>query len=91
MAEELLDRALYALEMSWHPSFNPAAAACRLDYELDENKALFTALFRHTQVLSRGWAGMGWDCSRGRSAEDMHPSASQQHAYSVTMVTWQVM
>ncbi|KAG2488363.1 hypothetical protein HYH03_013053 [Edaphochlamys debaryana] len=52
-AEEMLDRALWALEAAWHPSFSPAAAACRLDFGVEENKALFGALFRHVQALSR--------------------------------------
>lgn len=49
-AEEMLARALYALECAWHPAFSPAAAACRLDYEDEANRPLFTALFRHLQV-----------------------------------------
>ncbi|GIM07875.1 hypothetical protein Vretimale_11930 [Volvox reticuliferus] len=52
-AEEMLDRALWALESAWHPSFQPATATCRLDYAVDENRALFGALFRHVQALSR--------------------------------------
>jgi hypothetical protein len=43
-------RALYALEAAWCPGFDPAAAACRLDIEVAENRALFVALFRHAQV-----------------------------------------
>ncbi|KAG1672378.1 hypothetical protein FOA52_010996 [Chlamydomonas sp. UWO 241] len=52
-AEDCLARALYCMEMAWHPSFDIASANCRLDFEVDENRALFTALFRHTQGLSR--------------------------------------
>ncbi|GLC35077.1 hypothetical protein PLESTM_000276900 [Pleodorina starrii] len=52
-AEEMLDRALWMLESAWHPSFQPATATCRLDYGAEENRALFGALFRHVQALSR--------------------------------------
>ncbi|KXZ51917.1 hypothetical protein GPECTOR_11g44 [Gonium pectorale] len=52
-AEEMLDRALWALEAAWHPSFQPATATCRLDYGVEENRPLFGALFRHVQALSR--------------------------------------
>lgn len=49
-AEEVLNRALYALEMAWHPRFDPGRGACRLASERHENRALFVALFRHAQV-----------------------------------------
>ncbi|GIL60027.1 hypothetical protein Vafri_14657 [Volvox africanus] len=52
-AEEMLDRALWMLESAWHPAFQPAIAVCRLDYAAEENRALFGALFRHVQALSR--------------------------------------
>ncbi|MEW5297992.1 MAG: hypothetical protein WDW36_001159 [Sanguina aurantia] len=52
-AEEVLSRALYALEMAWHPSFSIGTAACRLEYEVEENRPLFVALFRHILALSR--------------------------------------
>jgi hypothetical protein len=44
-AEEMLERALYALEMAWHPSFSPAAASMHVPYE-EANAPLFTCLFR---------------------------------------------
>mmetsp|Transcript_19161 Transcript_19161/g.41385 ORF Transcript_19161/g.41385 Transcript_19161/m.41385 type:complete len:710 (+) Transcript_19161:50-2179(+) len=52
-AEEVLARALYSLEMGWHLHFNIGSGSCRLDYEVEENRALFVALFRHIQALSR--------------------------------------
>lgn len=52
-AQEVLNRALYALEAAWHPSFDLRNGTARLSYELPENRALFTALFRHLQGLSR--------------------------------------
>ncbi|EFN53652.1 hypothetical protein CHLNCDRAFT_136380 [Chlorella variabilis] len=51
-AEEMLERALYALEMAWHPSFSPAAASMHVPYE-EPNAPLFTCLFRYMQGLSR--------------------------------------
>uniref|UniRef100_A0A7S3QSV4 Transcription factor 25 n=1 Tax=Dunaliella tertiolecta TaxID=3047 RepID=A0A7S3QSV4_DUNTE len=52
-AEETLLRALYALEMAWHPAFDIRTANCRLDFQVPENRALFVTLFRHVQALSR--------------------------------------
>ncbi|KAI3425283.1 hypothetical protein D9Q98_009050 [Chlorella vulgaris] len=51
-AEEMLERALYALELAWHPTFSPAAASMHVPYE-QANAPLFTCLFRYTQSLSR--------------------------------------
>ena len=53
-AEEVLNRALYALEMAWHPAFDPSRGRCRLDIEEPENRPLFVALFRHAQVRLGG-------------------------------------
>jgi hypothetical protein len=44
-AEEMLERALYALELAWHPTFSPAAASMHVPYE-QANAPLFTCLFR---------------------------------------------
>ncbi|KAL4430372.1 hypothetical protein ABPG77_002178 [Micractinium sp. CCAP 211/92] len=51
-AEEMLERALYALEMAWHPSFSPAAANMHVPYD-EANAPLFICLFRYMQSLSR--------------------------------------
>lgn len=48
--QEVLARALYALEAAWHPQFDIKAAQCRLDFEVEENRGLYGALFRHVQV-----------------------------------------
>ena len=54
LSEECLSRALYCLEMAWHPSFDPASGTnCRLDFEVEENRPLFVALFRHIQVWTK--------------------------------------
>ena len=42
-----------ALEMAWHPYFNPATANTRMEFE-HLNKPLFIALFKQTQVSPRG-------------------------------------
>lgn len=55
MAAELIERALYAMEMSFHPLFNMATGQCRLDYRRMENRSLFLALFKH--ILSLGQRG----------------------------------
>ena len=41
---------LAALEMAWHPYFNPGTANTRMDYEHPLNRPLFIALFKQTQV-----------------------------------------
>lgn len=38
MAAELIERAIYALEMSFHPSFNVCRGDCRLSYLRQENR-----------------------------------------------------
>ena len=49
----MLERCLYALEMAWHPWFNPATANCRLPFVQEQNRPLFTALFKHMQARSK--------------------------------------
>ena len=46
IAAELVERAIYALESSFHPLFNLASGTCHLDYKRQENRAIFIALFR---------------------------------------------
>jgi len=46
----MLERALYALEMGWHPSFSPAAANVALPYS-EQNAPLFICLFRWGRML----------------------------------------
>lgn len=38
MAAELVEKALFALECSFHPSFNVALGTCRLDYKRQQNR-----------------------------------------------------
>lgn len=44
---------LYALELAWHPSFNPTARQCYLPFRHPNNRPFYTALTRHMQSLSR--------------------------------------
>ncbi|KAA8493964.1 Transcription factor 25 [Porphyridium purpureum] len=52
-AAEFVERALYVLEGCWPISFKPFQGSCRLRYEVQENRALFVALFRNHQLVSR--------------------------------------
>jgi len=49
-----------ALEMAWHPYFNPGTANTRMDYEHPLNRPLFIALFKQTQASSDAL----FDCRR---------------------------
>lgn len=41
MAAEVIERALYCLECTFHPLFNIATGNCRLDYRRQENRYCF--------------------------------------------------
>lgn len=49
-ADDMLCRALYALEGAWVHGFDPTTGNVRLDFENAPNRGLFLALFRHAQV-----------------------------------------
>ncbi|RIB04235.1 transcriptional repressor TCF25-domain-containing protein [Gigaspora rosea] len=53
MAQEFLERALYAFERNFHLKFNITRGTSRMSYKCYENRAFFLALFRHIQSLSR--------------------------------------
>ncbi|KJE89045.1 transcription factor 25 [Capsaspora owczarzaki ATCC 30864] len=53
MALELIERALFALEMSFHSLFNPALGTCRLSYRWRENRDVFLAIFRYLQLIGQ--------------------------------------
>ncbi|KAG8437545.1 hypothetical protein GDO86_008308 [Hymenochirus boettgeri] len=53
MARELIDRALYSLECSFHPIFSLTSGTCRLDYCRPENRGFFLALFKHMYFLEK--------------------------------------
>ncbi|KFR03114.1 Transcription factor 25, partial [Opisthocomus hoazin] len=53
MARDLVERALYSLECSFHPVFSLTSGTCRLDYRRPENRAFFLALFKHLMFLEK--------------------------------------
>nr|CAB3264367.1 NACHT, LRR and PYD domains-containing protein 14-like [Phallusia mammillata] len=53
MARELIERALYCLERSFHPCFNLTTGLCRLDYKYPENRCLFLALYKHMNFVAQ--------------------------------------
>ncbi|XP_064393566.1 ribosome quality control complex subunit TCF25-like [Halichondria panicea] len=53
MAAELVERALYCFECSFHTLFNITQGNCRLSYSLAENRPFFIALFRHLNYVGR--------------------------------------
>ena len=63
-ADDMLCRALYALEGAWMHGFDPTTGNVRLDFENAPNRGLFLALFRHAQVRVSGW-GLGCFCQPG--------------------------
>lgn len=55
MAAELIERALYCLERSFHTLFSLTQGTTRLDYRRAENRSFFIALFR--QIIFVGQKG----------------------------------
>lgn len=53
MSSEFLERALFILESFFHPSFASTSASSRLEYDLQENRALFIALFKHLTLVGQ--------------------------------------
>ncbi|KAI8592286.1 transcriptional repressor TCF25-domain-containing protein [Geranomyces variabilis] len=53
LASELIERALFALERSFHSQFNIATGRCRLPYVRFENRCFHLAIFRHLGYLAR--------------------------------------
>ncbi|ENN77051.1 hypothetical protein YQE_06387, partial [Dendroctonus ponderosae] len=51
MAAELIEQALYYLEVAFHPLFSVTQGNCRLDYRRQENRALYVAMFKHLAFL----------------------------------------
>ena len=51
MASELIEHAIFALESSFHTMFSLTTGTCRLNYNRQENRALFITLFKHAQYL----------------------------------------
>lgn len=77
-----------ALEMAWHPYFNPGTANTRMDYEHPLNRPLFIALFKQTQASSNALS----DCRRSVSAtlliaERRCPLCSRSLAWVLSQMT----
>ncbi|KAJ3021507.1 Transcription factor 25 [Thoreauomyces humboldtii] len=53
MAAELVERALYAFERSFHSLFNISSGTSRLSYQYFENRAFHLGIFRHLGYLAR--------------------------------------
>eukprot|EP01137_Pigoraptor_chileana_P034551 Opistho-2@27278 len=53
LACDLIERALWAVETSFHAMFNLALGTCRLSYRRRENRGFFLALFRYAQFMSQ--------------------------------------
>ena len=51
-AEDMLQRAVYALEMAWHSRYNPINVDVFISYDRPVNRPLFRALFLHAQVFA---------------------------------------
>lgn len=52
-AAEMVERALYVLETAWNIGFKPYDGTCRLRFDILENRSLYVALFRYSQLLTR--------------------------------------
>lgn len=52
-AAEQVERSLYILEGAWNVSFKPFDGTCRLNFDVLENRSLYIALFRYSQLLTR--------------------------------------
>ncbi|UJR25005.1 hypothetical protein I4U23_006366 [Adineta vaga] len=46
-AVDLIERALYNFQQSFHPLFSITRGDCRLEYRIQENRSFFISLFKH--------------------------------------------
>ncbi|CAF1213181.1 unnamed protein product [Adineta steineri] len=46
-AVDLIERALYSFQQSFHPLFSITRGECRLEYRIQENRSFFISLFKH--------------------------------------------
>ncbi|CAF1032501.1 unnamed protein product [Adineta ricciae] len=46
-AVDLIERALYNFQQSFHPLFSITRGECRLEYRVQENRSFFISLFKH--------------------------------------------
>lgn len=62
---EMLERALHILESSWHRAFKPYEGSCRLRFGCVENRPLYLALMRYSQLLTqRGLHRTALECAK---------------------------
>ncbi|PXF46355.1 Transcription factor 25 [Gracilariopsis chorda] len=52
-AAEQIERCIYVLQTSWDVTFKPYDGKCRLRFDVVENRSLYVALFRYSQLLTR--------------------------------------
>lgn len=52
-AADLVERAVYALELGMTQTFLSALGSVRLDYRVDKNRLLYHCLFRHMQFVGK--------------------------------------
>ncbi|CAN8065961.1 unnamed protein product [Agarophyton chilense] len=52
-AAEQIERSIYVLQTSWNVTFKPYDGMCRLRFDVIENRSLYLALFRYSQLLTR--------------------------------------
>lgn len=53
IAAELIERAIYALENAFHPSFGVCRGDCRLNYLRQENRSFYVAVLKHIQFVGQ--------------------------------------
>ncbi|XP_042196267.1 transcription factor 25 [Callorhinchus milii] len=53
VARDLIEKALYCFESSFHPVFSLTSGQSRLDYRRAENRSFFLALYKHMTFLER--------------------------------------
>ncbi|XP_038557513.1 transcription factor 25-like [Micropterus salmoides] len=53
MARDLIERAMYSFECTFHPLFSLTSGTSRLDYLRPENRAFYLALFKHMMFLEK--------------------------------------
>lgn len=46
-AVDLIERALYSFQQSFHPLFSISRGECRLEYRIQENRPFFISLFKN--------------------------------------------
>ncbi|KAF3686373.1 Transcription factor 25 [Channa argus] len=53
MARDLIERALYSFECTFHPLFSLTSGTSRLDYLRPENRAFYLTLYKHMMFLEK--------------------------------------